>query len=82
MMNFGGFLGGASNPMGGGAQMQDDVCQERSCTAFGQRSQTTVEGGETYCSACGTKMSSSRKFDNELDFGQNSAPAGVFLREG
>ena len=27
-------------------------------------------------------MSSSRKFENELDSGQNSAPAGVFLREG
>jgi len=64
---FGGVFGGA--PGMPSASMRDDCCQERSCSAYGQRTLLKVEGGESFCSTCGTKMGHGKKFDNELEFG-------------
>lgn len=66
----------------GKVSARDDCCRNPSCAFYQQRTEFRVEGGETYCMYCSHKMGHGIQFENELDFGTNSRPHGVFVRPG
>ena len=66
----------------GGAGEMTGRCTNTKCVVFNESGYSELRNGETFCSGCGHKIASDKKFTSDLEFNSNSQAAGRFIHNG